>query len=124
MQKKKQILILVLISSLVLISLLIFIILKYPPSQSKNEFTGEMQDAPAFLQGLNLQQALEACNKEEVLDPVLCYRLLAIQHPENKEEICSNIKESLCARTYANSNCLEQIDLQKESCLSLFPLRG
>jgi hypothetical protein len=40
-----------------------------------------------------LQNSLKICENELITEAGTCYRLLAVEFPENKDDICSNLTE-------------------------------
>ena len=42
---------------------------------------------------VGLQNSLKICENEMITESGTCYRLLAIEYPENKTEICNNISD-------------------------------
>ena len=69
----------------------------------------------------NLKKSLTICEEELLIDPVRCYRLLAIVKPEEREHICSNINVRLCKKYATLNNCNELMGNHKKECLLLLP---
>ena len=55
------------------------------------------------------------------IDPITCYRKLAMQLPYKKEDICSRINTNICSK-YSNwPTCPEQADGIREDCKNFMP---
>jgi len=68
-----------------------------------------------------LDDLLVLCKSGIATSPITCYKLLAIQKPNKKEEICNDIKKDVCDYYPNKDDCLNSIENFKEECKLLLP---
>lgn len=70
------------------------------------------------------EKLLGLCEHAIITDTITCYRLLAMDKPEQKEKICNEIDEETC-QFYRNPNsCKEKIEDYRFDCIHLFKIVG
>ena len=91
--------------------------------QNMDEF-GNSAELRLILSEFELGKSIMLCDRELIKDAISCYKLLSIQKPENKDEICSHINLELCDRPSVGLYCADSIDEHREECLLGLPSFG
>jgi len=79
-----------------------------------NEFFEEVPEEDIYL-------LINLCKEGSVNEPITCLRLLAIEKPDFKEEICDAIDEEACGYYGDESQCMENLEDIKIECKLLLP---
>jgi hypothetical protein len=72
----------------------------------------------------DLDKLMILCGSAATLDPIRCYRVLAIRKPEHNETICNQITERTCQYYTYEDSCKENLEDIRFDCKYLFPMLG
>ncbi|MDO8625057.1 MAG: hypothetical protein Q7R47_03165, partial [Candidatus Diapherotrites archaeon] len=75
-----------------------------------------------FFDQIDLNIAIDLCDQEIPTDPITCFRILAIEYPENGSQICNQLKIGHCSYYPISSQCVENLVELKSDCTRLIPI--